>query len=130
MASIDGRVLSKQNESLVPKNYRSLSIVQMKLCHSAVVVNVGENKKQTKSDINYLQRGGENKLHGGSRSLGHAENVEVPHEAGSDLASSAPGRGRPGDEHRISYLFPKQLITVVETLGTTYHRSGRKQSST
>lgn len=64
----------------------------------------------------HLEHGRKYELHGSGRGLRDAEDVEMPHEAGGNLAAPAARGSRPGDEHRVRYLLPEQFVAVVEPL--------------
>ena len=64
----------------------------------------------------HLEHGGKYQAHGGVRGLRDAEDVEVPHEAGSDFAAPPPRGSGTRDKHRVRYLLPEQFVAIVEDL--------------
>ena len=62
------------------------------------------------------KNGLENDLHDRLAGRRHAEHVVVPREARRDDGTPTPGRSSSREEHRVCYILPEQLVSIVEAL--------------
>ena len=62
------------------------------------------------------KNGLENDLHDRLACWGDTEHVVVPREARRDDGTPTPGRSSSREEHRVCYILPEQLVSIVEAL--------------